>query len=319
MFTSWKKTVAAGAVLALALAGTTACNRGTDAAPGATSSASTGRVVMALSTQTNPFFVQLRDGAQQKAKELGVTLEVQDASDDPATQANQLNNAQTSGAKVVIVNPTDSDAVTPAVKALNTAGIPVIAVDRGVNNAQVASFISSDNVAGGKQAAEELAASINQTGEVLVLQGIPGSSASRDRGQGFEDGIKAFPYIQVVAKQTAGFDRAKALDVATNLVQAHPNVKAIFAENDEMALGAIEALGAKAGTSVQVVGFDGTDDGLAAIEKGTMRATIAQQPGELGALAVVQAKTILDGGQPTAVVPVKVVTVTKTNLGDFKK
>lgn len=319
MFTSWKKTVAAGAVLALALAGTTACNRGTDAAPGATSSASTGRVVMALSTQTNPFFVQLRDGAQQKAKELGVTLEVQDASDDPATQANQLNNAQTSAADVVIVNPTDSDAVTPAVQALNTAGIPVIAVDRGVNNAEVASFISSDNVAGGRQAAEELAASINEQGEVLVLQGIPGSSASRDRGQGFDEGIAAFPNIQVVAKQTANFDRAEALDVATNLLQAHPNVTAIFAENDEMALGAIEALGARAGSAVQVVGFDGTDDGLAAIEAGTMRASVAQQPGELGALAVEQAKKILDGDEPESNVPVEVVTVTKDNVGDFAK
>ncbi|SDB81820.1 monosaccharide ABC transporter substrate-binding protein, CUT2 family [Raineyella antarctica] len=319
MFTSWKKALAAGAVLAISLGGTAACNRGTDTAPGGGSSASTGKVVMALSTQTNPFFVQLRDGAQAKAKELNVQLDIQDASDDPATQVNQLNNAQTSGAKVVIVNPTDSDAVTPAVKALNDAKIPVIAVDRGVNNAQVASFIASDNVAGGKQAADALAKAIGETGNVIVLQGIPGSSASRDRGNGFEQGIKAYPNIKVVAKQTAGFDRAKALDVATNLVQANPNVKAIFAENDEMALGAIEALGSKAGTSVQVVGFDGTADGLTAIEKGTMKASIAQQPDKLGALAVEQAKTILDGGQPKATIPVEVVTVTKDNLSQFKK
>lgn len=313
MFTSWKKTLAAGTILALSLAGTAGCNRGTDAG------SEGGRVVLALSTQTNPFFVQLRDGAQEKASELGIQLDVQDASDDPATQANQLNNAQTSAADVVIVNPTDSDAVTPAVQALNTAGIPVIAVDRGVNNAEVASFISSDNVAGGRQAAEELAASINEQGEVLVLQGIPGSSASRDRGQGFDEGIAAFPNIQVVAKQTANFDRAEALDVATNLLQAHPNVTAIFAENDEMALGAIEALGARAGSAVQVVGFDGTDDGLAAIEAGTMRASVAQQPGELGALAVEQAKKILDGDEPESNVPVEVVTVTKDNVGDFAK
>lgn len=315
MFTSWKKTVAAGAVMALALAGTTACNRGTE--PGAEGEG--GRVVLAVSTLSNPFFVQLRDGAQEKADELGIELEVQDAGDDPATQANQLNNAQTSGADVVIVNPTDSDAVSPAVQSLNSADIPVIAVDRGVNDGEVASFISSDNVAGGRQAAEALAAAIDEQGEVLVLQGIPGSSASRDRGQGFEEGISEFSGITVVAKQTANFDRAEALDVATNLLQAHPNVKAIFAENDEMALGAIEALGARAGSEVTVVGFDGTEDGLAAIEAGTMHATIAQQPGELGALAVEQAKAILDGDEPEATIPVEVVTVTQDNLADFQQ
>lgn len=315
MFTSWKKAIAAGAVLALGLAGTTACNRGTEAGPGGED----GKVVLAVSTLSNPFFVQLRDGAQQKAEELGVQLEVQDAADDPATQTNQLNNAQTTGAAVVIVNPTDSDAISPAVQALNQAEIPVIAVDRGVNDAEVASFISSDNVAGGKQAAEELAKAIDEQGEVLVLQGIPGSSASRDRGQGFDQGIGAFSNIQVVAKQTANFDRAEALDVATNLLQAHPNVKAIFAENDEMALGAIEALGARAGSQVKVVGFDGTEDGLAAIDAGTMHATIAQQPAQLGALAVEQAKAILDGQEAQATIPVEVVTVTKDNLGDFRK
>ncbi|MEA5155252.1 D-ribose ABC transporter substrate-binding protein [Raineyella sp.] len=319
MFTSWKKALAVGAVLALSVGGTAACNRGTQSAPGAGTGASSGKVVLALSTQTNPFFIQLRDGATAKAKELGVQLDVQDASDDPATQVNQLNNAVTAGAKVVIVNPTDSDAVTPAVKALNTAKIPVIAVDRGVNNAQVASFISSDNVAGGKQAADALAKAIGEKGDVILLQGIPGSSASRDRGQGFTDGISAYPNIKVVAKQTASFDRAKALDVATNLMQANPNVKAIFAENDEMALGAIEALGAKAGKDVKVVGFDGTADGLAAIQKGTLAATIAQQPAQLGSLAVEQAKTLLDGGQATAQIPVPVVTVTTANLADFKK
>ncbi|MPN28618.1 Ribose import binding protein RbsB [bioreactor metagenome] len=154
---------------------------------------------------------------------------------------------------------------------------------------------------------------------MILLQGIPGSSASRDRGQGFTDGISAYPNIKVVAKQTASFDRAKALDVATNLMQANPNVKAIFAENDEMALGAIEALGAKAGKDVKVVGFDGTADGLAAIQKGTLAATIAQQPAQLGSLAVEQAKTLLDGGQATAQIPVPVVTVTTANLADFKK
>ena len=235
-----------------------------------------------------------------------------------ATQINQLNNAQTSGAQVVIINPTDSDAVVPAVKALNSADIPVVAVDRSANGGDVASFVASDNVAGGKQAADALAKAIGGEGEVLVLQGITGSSASRDRGQGFAEGIAAYPNIKIVAQQTAGFDRTQGLNVATNLLQAHPNVKAIVAENDEMALGALEALGARAGSDVMVVGFDGTADGLKAVESGRMVATIAQQPGELGAKAVEQAARLAKGEPVEAEVPVEVVTVTKDNVADFK-
>ena len=200
----------------------------------------------------------------------------------------------------------------------NNADIPVIAVDRSSNSGEVASFVSSDNVAGGKQAADALAKSIGEEGEILILQGIAGSSASRDRGQGFEEGIAAYPNIKVAAKQTANFDRTEGLNVTTNLLQANPNIKAIFAENDEMALGAIEALGARAGEEVKVFGFDGTADGLAAVEDGKLEGTIAQQPDELGARAVEQAAAILDGGSAEEEVPVKVVTVTNDNVAEFK-
>lgn len=290
--------------------GLTACNRD--------SAGAAGDVTLALSTQTNPFFVQLREGAQEKADELGVNLNVQDASDDPSTQSNQLNNAATTGASVVIVNPTDSDAVVPAVEALNNADIPVIAVDRSSNGGDIASFVASDNVAGGRQAADALAEAIGEEGDILVLQGVSGSSSSRDRGQGFAEGIAEYPGINVVAQQTANFDRGEGLDVATNLLQAHPDVKAIFAENDEMALGAIEALGNRAGSEVTVVGFDGTDEGLAAVEDGTMTATIAQQPAELGARAVEEAAKLLEDQEAETEVPVEVITVTNENVGDFQ-
>ncbi|MCQ9334153.1 D-ribose ABC transporter substrate-binding protein [Corynebacterium phoceense] len=305
----FRKSLAVVSISAVAL-GAAACNRG--------ESGSSDSVTLALSTQTNPFFVELRDGAQAKADELGIKLDIQDAYDDASKQADQLKNAETSGAGVVIVNPTDSDAVGSAVQALNSANIPVITVDRSSNSGEVASYVASDNVAGGKQAAEALAKAIGDEGEILVLQGIAGSSASRDRGEGFREGIKAHPNIKIVAEQTAKFDRTEGLNVTTNLLQAHPNVKAIFAENDEMALGAIEALGAKAGKDVKVFGFDGTEDGIAAIEKGTMNGTIAQQPEELGAKAVEQASALLKGESAQAEVPVEVVTVDSSNVADFK-
>ncbi len=309
---NFKKAAAMVAALTLSVTGLAACNRDGGGGEGGET------VHLAVSTLSNPFFVQLRDGAQKEADELGLKLEILDAQDDAVTQTNQLNNALSTGAAAVIVNPVDSDAAVGGVTALLNADIPVIAVDRGVTDVDVTSFVSSDNVQGGNFAAEALAGAIGETGDVVVLQGVPGSSASRDRGDGFTEGVADFADIKVVAKQTANFDRADGLDVATNLVQANPSVVGIFAENDEMALGAVEALGSSVGKDVFVVGFDGTEDGLSAVEDGTLVATIAQQPEELGKLAVQQAKKALDGEETTAVVPVDVVAVTKDNVADFQ-
>ena len=314
--TKLRKTLAVVASATLLCTSLTACNRDSGGNNAAGDSANKS-ITFALSTQANSFMVKMREGAQKKADELGLTINFQDASDDSATQANQLANAAATGAGAVIVNPTDSDAMAPAVKQLTDAKIPVVAVDRAGNNAEVSSYIASDNVGGGKQAAKALSEAIHGEGEILVLQGKTGSSASRERGQGFDEGLKDSPNIKVVAKQTAEFERVKGLDVTTNLLQAHPNVKAIFAENDEMALGAIEALGDKAGKDVIVVGFDGVEDALKAIKEGTMYASIAQQPADMAAQAVVEASKLLKGEAATKEMQVDVVTVTKDNVDKF--
>ena len=303
------KVLATAVAVTIIATGVAGCNR-----DGGAGSSASGTVVFAVSTQTNPFFVQLVDGAKKEAKAKGVNLQVQDA----ATQANQLANAVSTSAKVVIVNPTDSDAVAPSVKALNKAKIPVITVDRSSSSGDVASFIASDNIAGGIDAAKKLAEIMGDKGEVIHLQGTPGASASRDRGKGFSEEIAKHPGIKVVAKQTANFDRSKALDVTTNLMQAHSKATGIFAENDEMAIGAISALGSKAGQSAKVVGFDGTADGIKAVKAGTMGATIAQQPALLGKTAVDQAADILAGKQVSKTTPIKVVLVTKDNAKDYE-
>ncbi|TDW29122.1 substrate-binding domain-containing protein [Cryobacterium psychrophilum] len=310
-FSAFRKVATLSAVAALVLAGTVGCNRTSEAAEGET------KIVMALSTLNNPFFVDLRDGALAAAKSAGVQLDIVDAQNDSATQANQLATAMAGNTKAVIVNPVDSAAAGPSVTALNKANIPVIAVDRTVNDADVVSLVASDNVAGGAQAAVALAESMGETGSVIILQGVAGTSASRDRGEGFREGIKAYPNIQIVAEQTANFDRAAALDVTTNLMQANAGVTGIFAENDEMALGAIQSLGARAGTEVMVAGFDGTSDGFEAISAGTLHSTVAQQPAKLGQLAVEQALKAINGETVEEIVPVEVVSVTKENVGDF--
>nr|WP_202438813.1 substrate-binding domain-containing protein [Streptomyces sp. SID8356] len=301
----------AGAALAVAVVvgGVSYLNSG--------SSGGAKKVGMSLSTLNNPFFVQMKEGAQAEAEKAGIDLTVTDAQNDASQQANQLQNFTSSGVSSIIVNPVDSDAVGPGVRSANQADIPVIAADRGVNKADTATLVASDNVAGGKLAADALADRLGGKGSIVILQGTAGTSASRERGAGFAEGLKAHPGIKVVAKQPADFDRTKGLDVMTNLIQSHPDITGVFAENDEMALGAVKALGGKAGKSVSVVGFDGTPDGLKAVEAGTLYASVAQQPSELGRIAVQNAVKAAKGDtvEKTVKVPVKV--VTRENVADF--
>ncbi|MFE3186698.1 substrate-binding domain-containing protein [Streptomyces violascens] len=281
------------------------------------SAGTTTKLGMSLSTLNNPFFVQMKAGAQAEAKAEGIDLTVTDAQNDASQQANQIQNFTSSGMKSIIVNPVDSDAVGPSVRGANQADIPVVAADRGVNKAETATLVASDNVAGGKLAARTLAEKLGGKGKIAILQGTAGTSASRERGAGFAEGLKAYPGIEVAARQPADFDRTKGLDVMTNLLQSHPDITGVFAENDEMALGAVKALGSKAGSSVAVVGFDGTPDGIKAVEAGTLYASVAQQPAELGRTAVRNAVKAAQGKKPESAVKVPVKVVTKKNAADF--
>lgn len=271
---------------------------------------------LAVSTLNNPFFVELQQGAQEMADRLGAKLTVVDAQNDATNQVNQVQTLVTQGVKAIILNPVDSKQSAPAAKAAETANIPLISVDRAVEGGKVAAEVASNNVSGGSLAAIELGRATS--GDVAHLKGIPGASASRDRGQGFEQGLNS-GNIKVVATAVADFDRAKGLNETTNLLQGNPGIKGIFAENDEMALGAIKALGARAGKDVMVVGFDGTPDGLKAIQDGTLAATVAQQPKLLGSKAVEQAVHAAKGESVQQVVDVEVKVITAKNVAEFVK
>lgn len=309
-FSKITRTALALVCSATLMAGMGACGVGGSAAGG-------DKVSILISTLNNPFFVDLRDGAQQEAKKLGINLRVSDAQNDSTTQQNQAQNAQSQGAKAVIINPVDSDAAAPAVASLLGAKVPVVSVDRSVTGEDVNAHIASDNVAGGAQAARELAKGLGGKGKVIILQGTPGAASTRDRGKGFKDEIKKYPGIKVVAEQTANFDRAEALNVTSNLMQSNPDAVGLYAENDEMALGAVQALGSKAGKDVKVFGFDGTDDGLKAVKKGTMLGTIAQQPKVLGKKAVDAAYKLIKGQSVEKKQAIAVKTVTKENAAEF--
>ncbi|AFG34307.1 D-ribose ABC transporter substrate-binding protein [Fervidobacterium pennivorans subsp. shakshaketiis] len=268
------------------------------------------RVGLSLSTLNNPFFVTLRDGALAAAKELGITLLVVDAQDKPAKQLNDIEDLIQKKVDLIIINPTDSAAIVPAIEAANKAKIPVITVDRAAAGGQVVVHIASDNVAGGAMAARFIAEQLKGKGKVVMLVGIPGTSAARDRGLGFKTELKKYPGIQLVAEQVANFNRAEGMRVMENILQAYPDIDAVFAQNDEMALGAIEAIrAAKKLGKIMVVGFDAIPDALEAVKKGEMAATVAQQPYLMGQLAVQKAYEYLK--QKTIFIPVELELVTK--------
>ncbi|QEY25892.1 ribose ABC transporter substrate-binding protein RbsB [Neisseria zalophi] len=262
-------------------------------------------VGLAISTQNNPFFVTLKDGAQAEADKLGLKLVVVDANDDSGKQAAGVDDLLQQNIKVLLINPTDSEAVAASVKRANEAGVPVISIDRSVQGAEVVSHVASDNVAGGKMAAEFIVSKLPSGGEMVELEGIPGSSAARERGEGFHQVMDAQQNIKIVAKQPADFDRTKGLTVMENILQSHPNVKAVFAHNDEMALGAVKALEAAQKNDVIVVGFDATDDAQAAVKAGKMAATIAQKPAEIGQIGVDTAQKVIAGETVESSIPVE--------------
>lgn len=275
-------------------------------------SAKTYTLGLSISTLNNPFFVDLKEGAEAKAAALGVRLVVLDAQNDPSRQLAGIEDLIAQKVDALLINPTDSSAIVPAVLAANRAGIPVLTVDRGADGGRVAAHIASDNVAGGRMAGELIGKLLNGRGKVVELVGIPGTSAARDRGAGFNEVVGKYAGIEVVARQEAGFDRARGLTVMENILQAQPRIDAVFAHNDEMALGAITAIEAAGrAKEIKVVGFDATADAVKAVQDGRMLATIAQKPRLMGELAVEAAVKLLRGEKVAAYIPVPLELVIK--------
>jgi len=266
---------------------------------------------LSLSTLNNPFFVALRDGAQKAADDyLAIELIVVDSQDNSATEAANIEDLIAQGVDALLINPTDGDAIIPSIEAANAAGIPVFTIDRSTNGGTFVSHIASDNVAGGMMAAEFLCQAIGGTGNVVELEGIAGTSAARDRGQGFNDYMaNNCPGATIVARQTANFNRAEGLTVFENILQSQPNIAGVFAHNDEMILGAIEAAKAAGREGIVFVGFDAIDDAIAAIRAGDLAATIAQQPDMIGYLGVQAAASLFAGEIVAPNIPVDLAVV----------
>ncbi|PXX41766.1 MULTISPECIES: ribose ABC transporter substrate-binding protein RbsB [Aquitalea] len=261
-------------------------------------------VGLAVSTLNNPFFVSLRKGAEDEAQKDGIKLITVDAQDDPAKQQASVEDLIQKKVNVILINPTDSSAVANVVKEATGKGIKVVSLDRSVNGAEVSAHIASDNVAGGKMAGEFLLQKLGGKGRIVELEGIAGSSAARERGEGFHKVVDGKAEVKLLAKQPADFDRAKGLTVMENIIQGNKDIQGVFAHNDEMALGALKAIQAAGLKNVVVVGFDATADAVAAVKAGTLAATVQQQPELIGQYGIQTAKKLAAGQSVDKFIPV---------------
>jgi ribose transport system permease protein len=258
---------------------TTAVRSTDDGSAGAQQKSAT----LVISTLNNPFFVSVGDGAKDQAAKLGVTLDVQNANNNDTASLNQATTALVKKPGVLLLDPTSSEAGGSITVKANQANVPVVAFDRVPDQGKLAAFIGYDAVQAGKNGAKALCEAVGGTGKVAELQGLLGTSVARDRSEGFKAGMKECPGVQVVAVQSADFDRGKALDVTTNILQANPGITGIYGANDEMALGAVAAVKSRGLLStIKIVGNDGIGDALAAVKSGEMYATNAESPFALG-------------------------------------
>lgn len=263
---------------------------------------------VSISTTNNPYFVAMKDGLDKFAGEKKVSLKVADAQDDAARQADDIQNFISQNVDAILINPVDSKAVVSSIKAANSANIPVILIDRGSEGGDVLTTVASDNVEAGKMAAEFVVKELGEKAKAFELSGVPGASATVDRGKGFNKIAKT--KLDILSSQSANFDRAKALNTAQNMIQGQKDVQVIFAQNDEMALGAAQAVKSAGLKDILIVGIDGQPDAHDAIKNGDITATIAQQPAKMGEIAIQAAIDHYQGKKvkKTTVSPIYLVT-----------
>jgi ribose transport system substrate-binding protein len=303
-------------LIAVLTLGGWSCNRGTAGDSDKPS------VALVLKTLNHPFFVEMRRGAQEAADRLGVQLQVQAAEReiDVEKQMQIVENLIQTGIQVLCITPSGSREIISALLKAKNANVPIVVVDTRIDakaasdaGVQAETFIGSDNYEGGKLAGAYAVHATGGKARVAILEGIPGHETGDSRLRGFRDAIAGQSGMTIVASQPANWERDQGFNVFQNMLQAHSDIDTVFAASDLMALGAIEAIAAAGKTGrIRVIGFDALDDAKKAIEAGTMDASVAQFPYEMGRVAVESAVKVLNGETLPADIMVKLEMVTRT-------
>lgn len=306
-------------VAAALVATATACSVSTQ--PGGATAADTknGQLVIGFSevTQQSPFYVQLKNGAQQAAAKAGAKLLFADANGDVTKQNNDIQDLITRGVGVLLVNPVDPKGVAPGLAAAKAAHIPVITVDRPVPSGAL-SHVGRDNVKMGELVGERVAKALGAGGgKVIEIQGDAGGAVARDRRNGFHRGVASNSKIHIIEGPYCDYIRSQAVTAMQDLLQANPDVKAVYAHNDDMALGALQVLRENKRTDVKVAGVDGLMEAVKQIPSGQYVATALNDPIREGELAVQTAVKAHDGGQAPSYVDAGTTLVDPSNAAQY--
>jgi len=298
-------------LLLAAFAFTIGCQSGNQGGGSASSTSSSGkRIGVTLLTREHEFYRDLEAGLKDAADKLGYQLTVTSGDFDLAKQQSQIENFVVQKMDAIIVCPADSKGIGPAIEAANNAGIPVFTADIAAQGGRVVSHVASDNLAGGRLAADFIARAIGGEGSVGII-GQQEVQTGLDRENGFKEELAAkHPNIKVVAVLNGGGVRDRSLKAAEDMLQGNSGIKAIFGINDDSALGALSAAEARGRGDLVIVGYDATPEAVKAIQRGSqLKADVAQQPRDLGAKTIDVIRTHFSGGQPPAniSVPVKIV------------
>ncbi|MBP9598372.1 substrate-binding domain-containing protein [Desulfobacter sp.] len=245
------------------------------------------KVAFSISDMKNPFFVSMADGAQKAAELYGIELIINSAENSDSKQLMDLAQFQKSHPDIIILNPTNAESVVPGVEMAVMNKIPVITVDRKSAGGKILCHVGPDNFEGGRMAARLLADILKEKGNIVEIEGIPGTSSSHDRGYGFNDELKKFDNIKIIAREAANFDREQAKQVMSKLLRENVYFDAVFAHNDNMILGVADALSErKLSQNKILVGFDAMREAVQAVKTKKITATIAQHPQKMGRMAL---------------------------------
>lgn len=288
-------------LLALVILAAASCGR--DGAPAGNEKPVIG---VSLLTQTHAFFKELEEGLREEAATRGFELVIVACEMDPARQAAQIEDFVAQKVAAILLAPCDSNAVGPHLAGPERAGIPVFTADIAARSGRVVSHVASDNVQGGRLAAQALVEYIGGSGDVLIID-HPVVASVQDRVRGFEEEMRRHPGIRIVGKPSSDGQRARAMAVMEDMLQTHRNLKGVFGINDDSALGAAAVLEAAGRNDVVVIGYDATEEARNAITRGgPLRADVVQYPRRIGRTAIEMIARHLQGEQVPAVAPIEV-------------
>lgn len=261
------------------------------------------RLGLSLQTIQNPFYLALKAGAEKAAAEIGNVQVISvgaEHSVDLTTQVKQIEDFIQMKVDVIGLVAIERKGIIPTIEKANRAGIPVITVDTDADGGKREAYIATDNVLGGRLGAEWIIKALDGKGKIAVLEGAPGSQVNALRLQGFREAMEKAKAVQIVSSLAANWRRDTGMKVMNDILTANPEINAVMALNDEMALGALEAIRARGkAKQVLLVGYNGAPEAIQQVYKGAMAADVVQYPERIGELFVRWSLRVLKGEKPS--------------------